>query len=84
MDVLRIDAEQLAGIPKMDVRKAMLARLIRRHNQMGLEWISGEPGMGVRSSVTRAEKLLNEKMKNDKNLRKQWEKIKHTSPWIVD
>ena len=76
LDVLGIDAGELAGMPKMDVRKAMLARLVRRHTQMGLEWISNELRMGVRSSVTRAEKLLNERMKHDKNLRKQWEKIK--------
>ena len=59
----------------MDARKAMLARLVRRHTQMGLEWISGELSMGVRSSVTRAEKLLKENMKHDKNLMKQWNKI---------
>lgn len=38
--------------------------------------LAGELSMGVRSSVTRAEKILYERMKNDKNLRKQWEKIK--------
>jgi len=76
LKVMGIDAAALAGMPKMDVRKAMLARLVRRHTQMGLEWISRELKMGVRSSVTRAEKLLNERMENEKPLRKQWEKIK--------
>ena len=38
-------------------------------------WVSGELSMGVRSSVTRAEKILNERMKHDKILKKQWNRI---------
>jgi hypothetical protein len=59
----------------MDTRKAMLARIVRRHTGMGLEWISETLGMGVRSSVTRAEKELQRKIGNDKKLQKQWREI---------
>ena len=75
LGVLGIGADDLARLPKMDVRKALLARLLRRRTHVGLEWISAELRMGVRSSVTRAEKLLGEKMKHDKELRKLWRKL---------
>lgn len=75
LEVLGMEVEELENLPKMDVNKAMLARLLRKHTHVGLEWISRELKMGVRSSVTRAEKMLNEKMKHDKTLRKQWEKL---------
>ena len=67
--VLGVNKSDLEKLPKMDVNKALLARLIRRNMQMGLEWIATELTMGVRSSVTRAEKQLSEKMKVDPKLR---------------
>jgi hypothetical protein len=59
----------------MDVSKAMLARIVRKHTGMGLVWISATREMGVRSSVTRAEKELQRKMANDKKLQKQWREL---------
>ena len=73
--VMGLDGSDLAGMRKMDVRKAMLARIVRRHTGMGLEWISATLGMGVRGSVTRAEKELQRKMSHDKKLQKQWGEI---------
>jgi len=35
----------------------------------------GGGGRNRRSSVTRDEKMLNERMKHDENLKKQWSKI---------
>ena len=75
LEVMGLDWSDLAGMRKMDARKAMLARIVRRHTGMGLEWISATLGMGVRSSVTRAEKELQRKMSTDKKLQKQWGKI---------
>jgi|GEM_PF-5004576 hypothetical protein len=60
---------------KMDMRKAMLSGLLRRHTSMGLDWISRDLHMGVRSSVTRAEKILKQRMLDDDDLRKLWEKL---------
>jgi hypothetical protein len=87
--VMELEWSDLAGMPKMDARKAMLARVVRRHTRMGLEWISATLGMGVRSSVTRAEKELQRKMSYDKKLQKQWEDLKCTlslpgAEWHVD
>jgi hypothetical protein len=63
----------------MDVSKAMLARIVRKHTGMGLVWISATREMGVRSSVTRAEKELQRKMANDKKLQKQWRELENAS-----
>ena len=60
---------------KMDYRKALIARLLRQRTQVGLEWIAKELRMGVRSSVTRAEKNLAERLKLDKRLRKEWKQL---------
>ena len=73
--LLGLKRKELPQLPKMDVRKALIARLLRRKTHVGLEWIAGELKMGVRSSVNRAEKQLVEKMKRDKKLQKQWEKL---------
>ncbi|MDC1406444.1 hypothetical protein N8314_02730 [Akkermansiaceae bacterium] len=51
-------------------RNSMIARLVRRHTSMGLEWIAAQLHMGVRSSVTRAEKDLQRKLAKDKVLAK--------------
>ena len=75
LDVMGLELADLAGMRKMDMRKAMLSSLLRRHTGMGLDWISRELHMGVRSSVTRAEKILKQRMLNDENLRKLWEKL---------
>lgn len=72
LDRLGVEQAELAGMRKMDLRKAMLARLVRRHTSVGLQWIADTLCMGVRSSVTRAEKILLERMKNDKKLVKTW------------
>lgn len=75
LKVLGLSGGDLSGLRKMDVRKALLARLVRRRTQVGLEWIAMELKMGVRSSVTRAERNLSQKMKHDKQLRKQWKNL---------
>jgi hypothetical protein len=70
-----LELADLARMRKMDMNKAMLSSLLRRHTSMGLDWISRELHMGVRSSVTRAEKILRQRMLEDKDLRKLWEKL---------
>ena len=65
----------LAEMRKMDMRKAMLSGLFRRHTSMGLDWISRELHMGVRSSVTRAEKILKQRILDEEDLRKLWGKL---------
>ncbi len=46
LEVMGLDWSDLAGMRKMDARKAMLARIVRRHTGMGLEWISATLEMG--------------------------------------
>jgi len=75
LSMLGLERSELSMLPKMDVRKALIARLLRRKTQVGLEWIARELKMGVRSSVSRAEKQLVEKMNRDKKLQKQWRKL---------
>jgi len=50
LEVMGLDWSDLAGMRKMDARKAMLARIVRRHTGMGLEWISATLEMGVRKA----------------------------------
>ena len=75
LDVMGLELTDLAEMRKMDMRKAMLSGLLRRHTSMGLDWISRDLHMGVRSSVTRAEKILKQRMLDDDDLRKLWEKL---------
>lgn len=75
LEVLGIAHEDLKEMRKMDVQKAMVARLVRRHTHMGLEWISRELHMGVRSGVSRAEKILQKKIQTDKNLERLCRRI---------
>lgn len=75
LSVLGLKREELESLRKMDMQKALLARMLRRKTHVGLDWIARELKMGVRSSVTRAEKQLAEKMKRDKKLQKLWKKL---------
>ena len=75
LDCLDLTRDDLRLMRKMDPRKAMITRLIRRHTSMGLEWIAAQLHMGVRSSVTRAEKDLQLKLAKDKVLAKHWKKL---------
>ncbi len=75
MGVLGMSSGELTDCRKMDVRKAMLARLVRRHSRMTLDWIARELEMGVRSSVTRAERQLKIRLKTDRELNKLWKKL---------
>ena len=70
-----MDKGELLKLRKLDPKKAMIVRLIRRHTRVKLDWIARELRMGVRSSVTLAEKRLKEELKNDLNLRKLWRQI---------
>ncbi len=75
MGVLGMSSGELTACRKMDVRKAMLARLVRRHSRMTLDWIARELEMGVRSSVTRAERQLRIRLKTDRELNKLWKEL---------
>ena len=75
LDVMGLELADLAEMRTMDMSKAMLRSLLRRHTCMGLDWISRELHMGVRSSVTRAEKILKQRMLDDEDLRKLWAKL---------
>ncbi|MGJ8642374.1 MAG: transposase [Luteolibacter sp.] len=75
MKILGMERVDLSNCPKMDVRKAMLARLVRRHSRMTLDWIAEELEMGVRSSVTRAERQLKVKLEENRKLRNLWKKL---------
>lgn len=75
LEYLEIERADLIMMPKMDERKAILARIVRRYTRVRLEWLANELCMGSRSSVTRAEKILSTKLKDDKTLCKQWEKL---------
>ena len=85
MDILGLGATDLAGMPKMDVRKALLARLLRKRTQVGLEWISAELKMGVKSSVTRVKKLLSDRIKHEKKPQKLGKKLQmqQISSWSL-
>jgi putative transposase len=72
---LELEKDELLKLRKLDPKKAMIVRLIRRHTRVKLDWIARELRMGVRSSVTLAEKRLKEELKNDLTLRKLWRKI---------
>ena len=75
LGVLGLTRKELKALPKMDVSKAMIARILRKKTKMNLDWISKELCMGVRSSVTRAEKVLAKKIQTDKKLKRRWEKL---------
>jgi hypothetical protein len=54
----------------LDIKKAMLVRLLRKQTSMPLEWIAKELTMGVRSSVSRADHHLTNELKENKKLQK--------------
>jgi putative transposase len=75
LDVLGISKADLETINKTDWRKAMIARSIRMHSSVKLDWIVKELHMGVRSGVTRAEQMLKVKLENKPTVQKTWRKI---------
>ena len=54
-----------------------------RHTCVGLDWISKELHMGVRSSVSRAERELTSRLDKDKELCEMWKKLnmRQISSW---
>jgi len=82
LQVIGLEKDELLKLRKLAPQKAMIVRLIRRDTCVKLDWIARELRMGVRSSVTLAEKRLKNELKNDINLQKLWrkiEKIHHVS-----
>ena len=73
LGVLGLSHEELLSLNKTDWRKAMIVRVIRRNTSVKLDWICENLNMGARNSVGRAEQLLKEVLKNDKEIRKKWE-----------
>ena len=82
LKTIGLEKAELLKLRKLDPKKAMVVRLIRKHTRVKLDWIASELRMGVRSSVTLAEKRLKDELENELNLRKLWkkiEKIRHVS-----
>ena len=77
--ILKLAREDLNKMRKMDIKKAMLVRLLRKQTTMPLEWIAKELSMGVRSSVSRTDHNLTNELKENKKLQKVWRKMQQIS-----
>ena len=77
--ILELAREDLTKMRKLDIKKAMLVRLLRKQTSMPLEWIAKELTMGVRSSVSRADHNLTNALKENKKLQKIWRKMQQIS-----
>ena len=73
--ILELAREDLTKMRKLDIKKAMLVRLLRKQTSMPLECIAKEFTVGVRSSVSRADHNLTNELKENKKLQKIWRKI---------
>ena len=62
----------------------MIVKTLRKKTQMHLDWISKVLYMGIRSSVTRAKKVLAEKNGNGQRFEKNVEKSKYASDFLLD
>jgi hypothetical protein len=77
--ILELAREDLTKMRKLDIKKAMLVRLLRKQTSMPLEWIAKELTMGVRSSVSRADHNLTNALKENKKLQKVWRQMQQIS-----
>jgi hypothetical protein len=77
--ILELAREDLDKMRKLDIKKAMLVRLLRKQTSTPLEWIAKELTIRVRSSVSRADHNLTNELKENKKLQKIWRKMQQIS-----